>query len=97
MGLALMVRTQIKQSFVARIWLEYTENQDPNWRGHIRHIQGSEETYFQGLSEMSEFMQQVSSCTEPETTEEPDKVVTISKRNKLANLKIKPGNRDDRG
>ena len=92
MGLALMVRSQITQSFVARIWLEHTDGEDPDWRGHIRHIQGSEETYFQGLAEMSEFMEQVSSA---ELAVDPDKVVTMAKHNRLANRKTKPGSGDD--
>lgn len=54
-----MVRTQVIQSFVARIWLEHAEGQEPRWRGHIQHIQGPEETYFQALSEMSEFLEKV--------------------------------------
>ena len=95
MGLNLMVRSQFTQSFVARIWLEHTDGEDPDWRGHIRHVQGSEETYFQGLLEMSEFMEQVTSIHGPELDEGPDKVVTMAKRNKLASRKIKPGNLDD--
>jgi hypothetical protein len=59
-GLALMARSQIIQSFVARFWLEQTDDADPKWRGHIRHVQGCEETYFEHLEEMSDFMQQVS-------------------------------------
>ena len=77
-----MVRSQIMQSFVARIWLERTDDAEPEWRGHIRHIQGREETYFHDLEEMSEFMQQVSGIpgTPPDTV--PDKVVTIGKGKK---------------
>lgn len=54
-----MVRTQVIQSFVARIWLEHAEGQEPRWRGHIQHIQGPEETYFQALSEVGEFLEKV--------------------------------------
>ena len=77
-----MVRSQIMQSFVARIWLERTEDAEPEWRGHIRHIQGCEETYFHDLEEMSEFMQQVSGVPGTLPDAEPDKVVTIGKGKK---------------
>ena len=60
-----MVRSQVIQSFVARIWLERTEGQEPRWRGHIQHIQGPEEVYFQGLSEVSEFLEKVSGLRGP--------------------------------
>ena len=68
------------QSFVARIWLERTDDAEPEWRGHIRHIQGSEETYFHGLEEMSEFMQDVSGIPGTLPSTDPDKVVIIGTR-----------------
>jgi hypothetical protein len=54
---------------VARIWLERGSNGDPIWRGHIKHIQGEEETYFQDLETMSDFLQRVSGVTGPALTE----------------------------
>jgi hypothetical protein len=75
-----MVRSQILKSFVARIWLERTDDAEPEWRGHIRHIQGREETYFHDLEEMSEFMQQISGISGTPPSADPDKVVTIKKR-----------------
>jgi len=48
------------QSFVARIWLERSTNGDPRWRGHVQHIQGQEEIYFQDLNELGEFLEEVS-------------------------------------
>ncbi len=75
-----MVRSQIMQSFVARIWLERTDDAAPEWRGHIRHIQGCEETYFHGLEEMSEFMQDVSGIPGAQPGADPDKVVVIGTR-----------------
>ena len=60
-----MIRSQIIESFVARIWLEHAEGQDPKWRGHVQHIQGSEETYFQDLAEVSEFLGRVSGVRGP--------------------------------
>ncbi len=60
-----MVRSQIIESFVARIWLEHAEGQDPKWRGHVQHIQGSEEIYFQDLAEVSEFLARVSGVQGP--------------------------------
>lgn len=61
-----MVRSQTVESFVARIWLERAEGQAPRWRGHIQHIQGSEETYFQNLAEVSEFLERVSGVQGPD-------------------------------
>lgn len=78
--MALMVRSQIMQSFVARIWLERNDDAEPEWRGHIRHIQGCEETYFHDLDEMSEFMQQVSGIPAAQPSAEPEKVVIIGTR-----------------
>lgn len=75
-----MVRSQIMQSFVARIWLERTNDAEPEWRGHIRHIQGCEETYFHGLDEMSEFMQEVSGIPGTLAIGQSGKVVIIGKR-----------------
>jgi len=34
------IAEHIKESFVARIWLEPGDNGDVMWRGHIRHVQG---------------------------------------------------------
>ena len=55
-------------SFVARIWVERESNGDPIWRGHIRHVQGDQEAYFQSLMEMSEFLEQVSGVPGPGAT-----------------------------
>ena len=53
-------RARVIQSFVARIWLERGTNGDPQWRGHIQHIQGQEEVYFQDLAELGEFLERIS-------------------------------------
>ncbi len=50
----------VSMSFVARIWLERGTNGDPIWRGHVRHVQGNEESYFQDLGTMNEFLARVS-------------------------------------
>lgn len=78
-----MARSQILQSFVARIWLERTDDEDPRWRGHIQHIQGQEETYFQDLAEMSDFMEQFSEIAGVGSTAYPDKVVKMKKRGRV--------------
>ena len=87
-----MVRSQIMQSFVARIWLERTDEAEPEWRGHIRHVQGREETYFHDLEEMSQFMQQVSVIPadriDADADADADKVVTIDRRNNESDEKI---------
>jgi|TARA_B100000315_G_scaffold251550_1_gene286579 hypothetical protein len=48
------------ESFVARIWLESAPNGNPMWRGHVRHVQGEQETYFQDLEAMGDFLERVS-------------------------------------
>lgn len=55
-----MNQEHVKESFVARIWLEHGDNGDASWRGHIRHVQGGEEGYFQNLLEMRDFLGRVS-------------------------------------
>lgn len=47
-------------SFVARIWLEQSQNGGPVWRGHIRHVQTGEERHFGRLAEMCGFMERLS-------------------------------------
>lgn len=61
-----MVDSGIPGSFVARIWLEGETDKYPTWRGHIRHVQGDEESYFQNLSELKEFLEQTSGVPLPE-------------------------------
>lgn len=48
------------ESFVARIWLEKGPRNKAKWRGHIQHVQGDQETYFQDLSQMGQFLEDVS-------------------------------------
>ena len=74
-----MVRSQITQSFVARIWLERAADEESKWRGHIQHIQGREELYFQDLAEMSEFLEQVSGIPGPGIAPHPAKDAAIPK------------------
>ena len=49
-----------KGSFVARIWLEGKPDEDPVWRGHVRHVQGDQEKYFKNLIELEEFLESIS-------------------------------------
>lgn len=60
-----MIESKTQGSFVARIWLEGEPGRIPTWRGHIQHVQGEEEGYFQNLSEMREFLEQVSGVPMP--------------------------------
>ncbi len=62
-----MVRQGTLDSFVARIWLERGSNGGPIWRGHVRHVQGEQETYFQDLGGMSEFLEKISGVAGPES------------------------------
>ena len=55
-----MVGKKVLESFVARIWLERGPNGDPLWRGHVRHVQGDQEAFFQDLETMTEFLERVS-------------------------------------
>ncbi len=67
-----------KDSFVARIWLEHGDQGATTWRGHIRHVQGEEEEYFQDLMEMRAFLGRVSGTKGPPLTAQPLKAATKS-------------------
>jgi hypothetical protein len=64
-----MVEPKTPESFVVRIWLEGESKDTSTWRGHIQHVQGEEEKYFQNLSEMRAFLEQVSGVPLPATDE----------------------------
>ncbi len=66
-----MIGERRKESFVARIWLEPGNNGGSTWRGHIRHVQGEEEEYFQDLMTMRDFLSRVSGVTGPPLTAQP--------------------------
>jgi hypothetical protein len=78
-----------KESFVTRIWLETGDNGEPKWRGHIRHVQGEEEGYFQDLLEMREFLCRVSGVSGPALSARPLKDATKSKPGTVTNMKQK--------
>ncbi len=61
----------VLESFVARIWLERGLNGDPLWRGHVRHVQGNQEAFFQDLETMAEFLERVSGVSGPRPTGGP--------------------------
>jgi hypothetical protein len=79
----------IKESFVARIWLEHGDNGDVMWRGHIRHVQGKEEEYFQDLMEMREFLSRVSGVTGPALTAQPLRKAMESTSGTVTSIKKK--------
>jgi len=83
------IAEHIKESFVARIWLEPGDNGDVMWRGHIRHVQGSEEEYFQDLMKMREFLARVSGVTGPALTAQPLEEAMKSKSGTVTNIKKK--------
>ena len=91
MELALTDRSRIAQSFVARIWLERDADEDPEWRGHIQHIQGGEEIYFQDFTEVCEFLEQVSGVPGPGFATHPGNDAGISKRRPVTGVKRKSG------
>jgi hypothetical protein len=78
-----------KESFVARIWLEHGDNEDVTWRGHIRHVQGEAEEYFQNLMEMREFLARVSGVSGPALTAQPLSKTMNSKAGTVTNIKKK--------
>jgi hypothetical protein len=59
-------RPRCLDSFVARIWVEYTENGRARWRGRIRHVQNGQEIYFQDLRQMRDFLEDVSGVPGPQ-------------------------------
>ncbi len=71
-----MVGEHSKVSFVARLWLEDSTSGETTWRGHIRHVQGEEEQYFQDLLELRDFLGRVSGMKGPQLTTQPLKDVT---------------------
>jgi hypothetical protein len=73
-----MTKQHRPNSFVVRIWLERGSNGDPIWRGHVKHVQGEQETYFQDLEAMSDFLERVSGVTGPTLTAQPPKDATKS-------------------
>ncbi len=72
-----------------RIWLEHSDKGDTTWRGHIRHVQGEEEEYFQDLMEMREFLARVTGVTGPALTTQPLKDATKSESGTVTNIKQK--------
>lgn len=52
-------------TFVARIWLERGTENNVMWRGHIRHVQGKAETYFNDFADMGAFLEQISGTPSP--------------------------------
>lgn len=83
------IAEHIKESFVARIWLEPGDNGDVTWRGHIRHVQGSEEEYFQDLMKMREFLARVSGVAGPALTAQPLEEAMKLKSGTVTNIKKK--------
>lgn len=65
-----MIGSGTRGSFVARIWLEGEPDERPVWRGHVRHVQGKREKYFQNLSELEEFLESVTGV--PPLSKSPD-------------------------
>jgi len=89
LGSGAMIGEHIKESFVARIWLEPSDNGGTTWRGHIRHVQGEEEENFQDLMEMREFLGRVSGVTGPALTAQPLKDAAKSEPGTVTNMKQK--------
>jgi hypothetical protein len=84
-----MVGEHSKDSFVARIWLEPGDKGGTTWRGHIRHVQGDEEEYFQDLMEMREFLGRVSGLKGPPLTAQSLKEATKPESDTVTDIKRK--------
>jgi len=84
-----MVRSQTMQSFVARIWLERDASDEAKWRGHVQHVQGGEETYFQSFAEVCEFVERVSGVSAAGLGLAPPKPVAVPPRGELGGCKHK--------
>jgi len=67
-----MVDPETHGSFVVRIWLEGMSENKPTWRGHVQHVRGEEECYFQELSTMRKFMERLSGVPMPDKAAEKD-------------------------
>ena len=61
------------ESFVARIWLEGESENIPTWRGHVRHVQGEGECYFQELSRLKAFLAQTTGIPMPDEDSKEEK------------------------
>lgn len=59
-GRQVMDENKVPDSFVARVWLEKGPGESVVLRGHIRQIKSTQETHFQGLEEMAEFIAKTS-------------------------------------
>ena len=53
-------------SFVARFWLEQQSHGPSKWRGHIKHVQSGKEEYFDGLTSMQTFLDEVTGVSLPD-------------------------------
>ncbi len=84
-----MDEKKVLESFVARIWLERESNGDPLWRGHVRHVQGNEEAFFQDLGKMREFLQSVTGVKGPAMTARPLEDATKPEPGTATNMKRK--------
>ena len=73
-----MVGEHSQDSFVARLWLEDGNEGGRTWRGHVRHVQGETEEYFQDLLELRDFLGRVSGMEGPPLTTQPLKDATKS-------------------
>ncbi len=87
MGPGMNGKEHVSESFVARIWLESGSNGDPVWRGHIRHVQGDQEAYFQDLGEMNNFLERVSGRPGLRSNDGPAGNAGVSEPDPTAKLK----------
>ncbi len=60
---------QNSASFVIRIWSEPDTERRQVWRGHIRHVQSSQATYFAEADRMFAFMEEITGSVIPLSSE----------------------------
>lgn len=52
---------RLSATFIVRLWSEYAEDELPEWRGQVEHVQSDQEQYFHELDKMVTF---ITSCLE---------------------------------
>lgn len=61
-----VVAVQRGVSFVIRLWLEPRPvAAEPEWRGHVYHVQTGEEAYFRRLRDLLSFVEQKAGVSPP--------------------------------
>lgn len=61
-----VVTAQTNTSFVIRLWLEPQKvSSEPEWRGHVTHVQTGEGIYFRRLEDLLRFVERKAGSSPP--------------------------------